>query len=82
MSSGKGLAIESLHEEIFPFDFREVVGNTGPDEFTGGVGHLAADEETLGTGLLHHFPKEVCVQVGRGVRYGETRVSISVRFNF
>lgn len=62
------MAVKTLQEEIFPFDFREVFGNTGPDELAGGVGHATADDEAFGTALPHHLFEEVGVQFGGSER--------------
>jgi hypothetical protein len=43
---------------------------------------LAADGQALGSGLLHHLMEKAIIELLRGVSYRETRVSISVRFNF
>lgn len=75
-------AVEALEENGSAVGFGKVLGNAGPDELAGGVGHAAADDEAFGTALLHHLCEEEGVQFGGSVRYGETRVSIAVRVNF
>lgn len=57
-------------------------GDAGPDEVAGGVVHAAADDEAFGSGLFEHLAEKVGVEIGGGVFYGETRVSISVRLDF
>ena len=71
-----------MEEDLPALGFGEVLGNAGPDELAGGVCHGAANDEALCSGLFKHLAEKKGVQIGRGVFYGETRVSISVRFNF
>ena len=64
----KSGAVEALEEEDFAFGFGKVLGDAGPDELACGVCHAAADDEALGTALLHHLFEEEGVQVGGSVR--------------
>lgn len=61
--------VEAGEKEVSAFVGWEVFGDAGPDEFAGGVGHLAAHDEALGSGLFHHALEQVIVQVCGGVCY-------------
>ena len=74
--------MKAFQENVPPFIGGEVTGNTGPDELACGISHLAGDDEALFSGLFHHLMEKVVIELLGGVFYGETRVSISVRFNF
>lgn len=38
------VAVEAVEEELAAFWYGEVFGHAGPDELTGGVCHVAADD--------------------------------------
>lgn len=71
-----------MEKDLPALGFGEGFGNAGPDELAGGVRHGAANDETFRSGFFEHLAEKLGVQIGRGVFYGETRVSISVRVNF
>ncbi len=78
MSNGKAFTVEAFKKELATLGFREVFGDAGPDEFAGGIGHPAADDDAFLSGLFHHAVEEMFVQIRRGVVYGETCFSGAV----
>jgi hypothetical protein len=65
---GKTFAVEAFKKELAALGFGEVFGDAGPDEFPGGIGHPAADDEAFLSGLLQHFAEKEVVEIRRGVR--------------
>jgi len=69
LSGFKSFAVESIQENLTAFLFGDVAWNSRPDKLAGGVSHAAADDEAFGSGLFHHLPEKVVVQIRRGVSY-------------